>query len=226
MAKKLIITLFVLILIAASALGGIYVYENYLSPKDVIVIENPDPTPEPSTILSDVIDEVQTVSIEEVQKILEPASELITAKYYYTEASTYENYQKALKKYKIPFTTDKTVFTYDGVISVGIELSEIEIDINNDDRIISIVLPPLEEKHNEIFNDSFDVPYEQNSPFTKTDMKNYTDLFDALQKAKSQEVMENKSFISHAKDSTINTLEAFLKTSSLTDEYELKFSWK
>ena len=38
--------------------------------------------------------------------------------------------------------------------------------------------------------------------------------------------MENKSFISHAKDSTINTLEAFLKTSSLTDEYELKFSWK
>lgn len=224
MGKKILIFLLVVVLIAAGAFGGIYIKDNFLPSEEVIVIPTPEVTPE--SILSEVIQEEQTVSMDEVQQILKPASELITAKYYYTEASTYENYQKLFKKYKLPFTTDKTVFTYDGVISVGIELSEIEIDIDNESKTISIVLPPIEEKHNEIFHDSFDVPYEQDSPFTKTDMKNLTDLIDALKKAKVKEVMNDKDFIAYAKNSTVDVLEAFLKASSLTSEYELSFSWK
>ena len=226
MVKKFGIALFMLILIAASALGGIYVYENCFSPKDVIVLENPDPTPEPSTILPDVIDEVQTVSIEEVQKILEPASELITAKYYYTEASTYEKHKTAFKKYKIPFTTDETVFTYDGMISVGIELSEIEIQVDNDAMLISIILPPLEEKYNTVDHDSFAVPYTKDSPFTKTNMKDYTNLLNELEKEKGKEVMANKEFMTFAKNSTVEVMQAFLKASSLTSDYEVTISWK
>ena len=57
-------------------------------------------------------------------------------------------------------------------------------------------------------------------------MKNLTDLIDALKKAKVKEVMNDKDFIAYAKNSTVDVLEAFLKASSLTSEYELSFPWK
>ena len=227
MGKKILIFLLVVVLIAVGAFGGIYINDNFFPSEEVIVIPTPEVTPE--SILSEVIQEKQTVSMDEVRKILEPASELITAKYYYTEASTYENYKefkKIFEKHKIPFTTDKTVFTYDGVISVGIDLSKVEISIDENKNTIHVILPPLEKKHNEIDHNSFQVPYSSDSPFTKTDMKDYTDLLDTLSNEKAEEVMNNTEFINFAKSSTETVLEAFLKTSSLTNEYELEFSWK
>ena len=211
----------------AGAFGGIYLNEKFFNTKEEIVLPtptpNPNPTPDP--ILPDIVDQVQTVSIEEVSKILEPASELITAKYYYTEASTYQNFKKAFDKYKVPFTTDEAVFTYDGIISVGVELSEIEINVDNEKQIITIKLPSVKEMHNEVDHDSFDVPYTKDSPFTKTNMKDYTTLIAELKKAKSEEVMKNKEFIAYAKDNTTKVLEAFLKASPSTTDYEVKFKW-
>lgn len=227
MGNKIFILVLVIVLAAAIAIGGIYVKDTFFS-EDVIVLPSPTPNPDEDKpgLLDEVIEQVQTVTMEEVQQILEPASELITAKYYYTEASTYEKHKNLFDKYKIPFTTDKAVFTYDGVISVGIDLSKVEIRIDNEKMKISVYLPPLEETHHEIDHNSFEVPYEKDSPFTKTSMKDYTNLIDALKKEKSEEVMDNKSFINYAKDNTVKVLEAFLTAASATAEYEVNIAWK
>lgn len=227
MGKKIFILVLVIVLAAAIAIGGIYVKDTFFS-EDVIVLPSPTPNPDEDKpgLLDEVIEQVQTVTMEEVQQILEPANELITAKYYYTEASTYENHKNLFDKYKIPFTTDEAVFTYDGVISMGIDLSKVEININNDKMKISVLLPSLEETHHEIDHNSFEVPYEKDSPFTKTSMKDYTNLIDALKKEKSEEVMGNKNFINFAKDNTIKVLEAFLTAASATADYEINITWK
>ncbi len=227
MGKKILILVLVVVAVAAGAFGGIYVKDTFFS-EEVIVLPSPTPNLDEDKpgLLDEVIEQVQTVTMEEVQQILEPASELITAKYYYTEASTYENHKNLLDKYKIPFTTDKAVFTYDGEISVGIDLSKVVINIDNEKMTISVILPPLEEKHHEIDHNSFEVPYEKDSPFTKTGMKDYTNLIDVLKKEKSEEVMHNKNFIKFAKENTIEVLEAFLNAASATTDYEVNISWK
>ena len=227
MGKKILILVLVIVMAAAVTLGGIYVKDTFFF-EDVIVLPSPTPNPDEDSpgLFDDVIVQVQTVTMEEVQQILEPASELITAKYYYTEASTYENHKNLFDKYKIPFTTDMAVFTYDGVISVGIDLAKIEINIDNEKMKILVLLPPLEETHHEIDHSSFEVPYEKDSPFTKTSMKDYTDLIEVLKQEKSAEVMDKKNFINYAKENTVDVLEAFLKASSATSDYDVKISWK
>ena len=230
MGKKIFILVLVIVLAAAIAIGGIYVKDTFFS-EDVIVLPSPTPNPDEDNpgLLDEVIVQVQTVTMEEVQQILEPASELITAKYYYTEASTHENVQyfkKFFENEKIPFTSDIVVFTYDGVISVGIDLSKVEINIDNEKMKISVYLPPLEETHHEIDHNSFEIPYEKDSPFTKTSMKDYTNLIDKLKKEKSEEVMDNKNFINFAKDNTVKVLEAFLTAASATADYEINITWK
>ena len=62
------------------------------------------------------------LTISTVEKIIKPASDLITSKYIYKDADSYENYKNLFGK-RVPFTTDKVVFTYKGTVSVGIDLS-------------------------------------------------------------------------------------------------------
>ena len=64
-----------------------------------------------------------------IEEILQPAGDLITQRYYYTDMDTFESYKELLGA-KIPLTTDKVVFTYKGAISAGIVLSKVEFEVN------------------------------------------------------------------------------------------------
>ncbi len=162
------------------------------------------------------------LTISTVEKIIKPASDLITSKYNYKDADTYENY-KQLFGQKVPFTTDKVVFTYKGTVSVGIDLSEVKYDIENKNKTISIELPEIKVKSNEIDDSSFEYPFESDSIFNTTGMSDFTELLATLKEKKAEEVKRDKEFLDTARQSTKKVLQDFLTASDVTKDYTVIF---
>lgn len=167
-------------------------------------------------------EEEYKISISNVEELLEKASELVTTKYFYKDADIYENYKEAFGK-KIPFTTDKVVFTYEGTISVGIQLTEVEYEIDNEAKTITIIMPEIGVLANEIDPESFEYPYVADSIFNSTVMENYTGLIGELKMDKENEVMENTELLTAAEENAKNVLKNFLTSSDVTKDYKVEF---
>lgn len=162
------------------------------------------------------------LTISAIEKVVKPASDLITTKYNYKDADTYENYKQFFGK-KIPFTTDKVVFTYKGTIGVGINLSEVIYKIDNDNKTINIQLPEIGIKSNEIDDSSFQYLFESNSVFNATGMSDYTQLLATLKQKQEEEVKGDADFMNTAKQNTENVLKDFLTASDETRDYTVTF---
>ena len=92
------------------------------SAKQEIVI----PTTEQPTTVAEIIEPEVKIDKQTVKEMVAPAGELVTYKYFYTDAGTYEKSQKfSDTDITIPFTTDKTIYTYSGTISAGIDMEEV-----------------------------------------------------------------------------------------------------
>ena len=163
-----------------------------------------------------------TLTISNVKKVLKPASDLVTIKYCYTDADTYENTKELFGK-KIPFTTDKVVFTYDGTVSVGVNLAEVDYEIDNENKTIDITLPKLGIIANEIDTSSFEFPFMSDSIFNATDMSDYVELVDQLKKAKAEKVLNDTEFMDSAKEKTQKVLKSFLTSAEDTKQYQVNF---
>lgn len=163
-----------------------------------------------------------TLTISNVKKVLKPASDLVTIKYCYTDADTYENAKKIFGK-KIPLTTDRVVFTYDGTVSVGVNLAEVDYEIDNENKTIDITLPKLGIIANEIDTSSFEFPFMSDSIFNATDMSDYVELVDQLKKAKAEKVLNDTEFMDSAKEKTQKVLKSFLTSAEDTKQYQVNF---
>ena len=203
-----------LILIAASI--GLGVGVTIAKPKED---EN---EPIVSIVDDEIVEDNYILTITNIKEVLEPASDLITTKYYYTDSNTYENY-KELFGQKIPFTTDKVIFTYDGEISVGIDLSGLRYSINHNDKIITITLPKVKILANEIDETSFEFPYMSDSIFNATEMDDYVELLGRLKQERADELMANAEFMDDALENTKSVIEKFLTASDVTKEYDVVF---
>ncbi|MBQ7774801.1 MAG: DUF4230 domain-containing protein [Lachnospiraceae bacterium] len=164
----------------------------------------------------------QKITISNIVEIVEPASELVATKYFYKDADVYENYKEAFGQ-KLPFTTDKAVFTYEGTVSVGIELAEVEYEIDEKNKIIVIVMPPVKVLSNEIDASSFEYPYVSDSIFNNTSMEDYTTLLARLQEEKRVETANNTELIQAATANAKGVLKNFLTSSHMTKDYQVQF---
>lgn len=164
------------------------------------------------------------LAISTVEKSIKLSNDLITSKYVYKDANTYENYKQFFGK-RVPFTTDKVVFTYKGVVSVGIDISKVKYNLDNDNMTITIVIPNIEIKSNEIDNSSFEYPFESNSIFNATFMSDFTELLATLKHEKEVEVLSDEDFMKQAKMNTEIVLESFLTSADATKNYRVIFKW-
>ncbi len=163
-----------------------------------------------------------TLEINQLKQVLLPASDLISSRYHYKDADKYENYKNLLGM-RVPLTTDMAVFTYEGIISAGIDLSEVEYGIDNEQGVITIRLPEIKILANEIDASSFQYPYISNSIFNNTDMQDYTKLIDKLKAEKQEELLQNTAFMDQVLKNTQLVLSSFLTASESTRGYSVVF---
>ena len=163
------------------------------------------------------------VSTSNVRTVIKKAGELISTKYYYKDTGIYENSKEIFKGIKVPFTTDLVVFTYEGVVSLGIDMEKIKIDVNDETQTIILTLPKVDIRNNEIDHESFEYPYEKDSVLNHTNMKNYTTLLAQLKNEKAADVLLDKDLMETAKINTQQVLEKFLTGSDMIHGYKIHF---
>ena len=113
---------------------------------------------------------------------MKDAKELVVYKYYYTDVGEYSkdrNFKLFQSKISVPFTTDKTLYTYTGTISAGVDLAKLDEDnfkINDEKEKITITLPKPKILYHVIDDKKFQTYNVNNSVFTNSDLKDYKDF--------------------------------------------------
>ena len=163
-----------------------------------------------------------TVDVATLREVVAPAAELTAYKYYYTDVDTYEKSQKVWK-IKVPFTTDKSVFSYSGEIGAGIDLDDAEFTV--DGKAITVTLPKPDILYHELDEKSFQSYDIKNSVFTSTDIGGYAEMIDALKMRQEQKLADNADFWKSVKANTETVLRGVMTASGQLDEYTVTFKW-
>lgn len=154
---------------------------------------------------------------------LNSLGELVSVEYLYTNADKYENQnQVSVHNWSIslPFTTKSFLLAYDGRIKAGVDLDEIQIEVNEKSRRITVTLPKSKIISHEIFEDDIRVFDEKDSVFNKITIENYND-FVASQKDGMERRAIEMGLLSSADSNAKNVIRTFLSLIPAMDTYVL-----
>ena len=213
------------VVIAMLAVLGTLIYYA-IGPKETPVDARPSSSAQPTTVT--VIDDKpeQTVlTVEEIESILKPASDLITSRYYYTNATDFDSTLKWFFNSTNPFTHSKGYIIYDGVVSVGVDMSEIRYSVDNRKKTITVRLPKEKVLAHEIDNDSVKSDVKE-SIFNMLDAEYYAKLIGGLKEETEEKVLGNAEYIAQIRSNTEIILRNYVLSSDLTRDYTVSFEWE
>jgi hypothetical protein len=166
------------------------------------------------------------ITSKEVESVLKQVSELITSKYYYTNAADFDSVLTWFgSDWVNPFTKSSGYIIYDGVVSIGIDLDKVEYEIDNDNQIITIKLPKERILAHEI-DDSSVKTNSKESVFNNLDAKYYAELIDKLKKETETKIMNNKEYLEQVRSNTKIVIQDFFKNEEKMADYEILITSK
>lgn len=121
---------------------------------------------------------------------LRSAQELTTVAYYYTNMGRFEN-QVDFYGWKVPFTLKSFIVSYDGVIKAGVDLTRIEVEIDDLAKTVTVRLPESQILSHEIPEDSIEVYDESDNPLNRITIEDYTGFTLDQKKAMEQRAADN-----------------------------------
>lgn len=112
--------------------------------KQTTEVINYIPSPPIETVKEIVIEKEKEVTVDSslIQQQLQQLWELSTVKYSYSGACNFSS-QKMLNELKIPFSTKFFIFTYDGYLKAGIDLSTADVSIEGTTATITLTGPEV-----------------------------------------------------------------------------------
>lgn len=153
---------------------------------------------------------------------LEAAQELVTAKYYYTNAATVQN-SKDIFGVTLPFSRKQLVVTYEGVLSAGVDLKEVKIAVNQTKKTIQVTLPDAKILSNALDEDSVKILDETSGLFNKLNIEDYTNLRKKEKNAIEKKVTDS-GFLKTAKDYSQQAITTFLNSDdTIKTQYTITF---
>lgn len=161
-----------------------------------------------------------------IREVIAPASKLISYQYFYTDADEYEKSSHFFgTDVKVPFTTDRTIFTYSGTISAGVDLSKMKVETDDVKKLISVELPAPEVLAHELDLRSFRSYDVRNSIFTTVDLTEYAGMQAALKDKQEAKLSVNEEFWKNLKENTKTVLNGLLTASGAAGDYTVLYYW-
>lgn len=186
----------------------------------ILAIFMPKKTTVPASLES-ALNELETTSLTSIElfKLTEQVGELTTQKYYYKDI-----YEEKVEKDGLFSSEELTLIVYEGTIHAGIDLTEINYDIDNEAMKIIVSLPEIKILSHEFNNDkikSYDV---KKKMFDKgLSYEDSAQKFDELKQLKEEAVLKDEEFISSVMEDTRTALTSFFTISDLTKDYTVEF---
>ena len=125
---------------------------------------------------------------EQLKSELNSIQDLVTQQYIYTNADKYARNQTWIFGWERPFSQKTILVTYDGKITAGIDLKDVQPEVDEENHIITILLPASKIISNEIPQESITIVEVKDGLFNDVTLDDYND-FISDQKIK----MENKA---------------------------------
>ena len=151
---------------------------------------------------------------------LRTAQELVSVAYHYTNMARYEN-QLDFYGWKVPFTTKTFIVSYDGVIKAGVDLSKVEVHVDEASKKITVKLPDSQVLSHEIPEDSIEVFDESDNVLNRISITDYTSFTGDQKEAMEQRAKDN-GLLTSAEEKARDAVDTLLRYLPGMDAYTLQ----
>lgn len=164
------------------------------------------------------VEETVTIDTQIIEDGLREMGQLITEEYYFTQVEEYSSSKKIL------FFDSKAsfVYSYDGVVSAGIDCNDVKIDKDDEAKKITIHIPAADIYKISIDYDSFKIFEEKEGLWNKTTISNYNDSLVEFEKAATNKALE-KGIIDKADEGARKMIESFVNSVVSTEDYTVEY---
>lgn len=146
---------------------------------------------------------------DQIEEQLGAISELVTQKYIYTRAARETSNKTWMWDWTMPFSDTSLLVMYDGEVKAGINFSAVKVDVNEEERTITVTLPPSTIVNNNIPQESIEVLEVKESLFNEITFSDYND-FIASQKPVAEEKAIEMGLLADADREAQTIVKAFL----------------
>lgn len=129
------------------------------------------------------------ITADTIREGLQDVGKLVTEEYFFTEVVNYASVKK-LWNINLGFTNSNFLISYDGLVTAGIDLSDVRVEKNDDRKSVYVLLPDAEILGVEIDFDSFQVYSEKEGIGNPISLENYNDALKAIDESARQKAME------------------------------------
>lgn len=162
-----------------------------------------------------------------LREAIAPAAKLAVYEYFYTDSGVYEKNQTLFDTdIVLPFTTDKTVYTYTGTIAAGIHVDQVEFEVDQEARTVTVLLPKPVILYHELGKDGFRYYDIQRAALSRTDLGDFEAFRRALKADQEKKLLQNDLFWQRTRENVQGVLTSLITLSGQVDYGRLVFRWK
>ena len=170
---------------------------------------------------SAVVKEIVTVNTEMIKDGLKEMGTLITQEYYFTQVEEY----KSTERVWIFDSKASFIFSYDGVVTAGIDCNNVDITKDDEAKLITVKIPKSDIIGVNIDHDSFKIYEEKEGLWNKLDMTKYNNSIIEFENAAKTKAL-NKDILNKADESAKSLIESFVNSLIEDNEYSVEYVTK
>lgn len=186
-------------------------------------------TAEPTVkTITEYVDKIVEVEVEKeitpeiIQDGLNDMGVLITEEYYFTQV---EDYTSTKTYFKFFSSESNFVYSYDGVVTAGIDFKDITVTRDDANKKIMVSLPKASIQNTDIDYESFKVYKEKEGLWNPIKISDYNDAMIEFEKNAEKKAIE-KGILDRADEGAKSLIKNFVNGLIDTDTYSVEFSTK
>jgi len=171
--------------------------------------------------LLNIQEEEPVITTAQIEEQLASVRELVTKKYIYTNADRGEYNKTWLWGWDMPFSDKSLLVRYDGTIKAGIDLSAVQVDVDEGKRKITVTLPESKITDNNVPQDTVQVYETRDGLFNKVTIDDSNALISEGKKTMEEKAIE-RGLLAEADAEARALIKAFLALVPGMENYTLE----
>lgn len=164
-----------------------------------------------------VVEEIVTVNTQIIEDGLKEMGTLITEEYYFTQV---EEYKSSERKWIFDSNASMT-FSYDGVVTAGIDCNKVTIEKDDENKTVTVKLPKADIIDVVVDFESFKIYEEKNGLWNKLDMSKFNNSLIEFENAARAKALE-KGILKSADESAQKMISSFVNSLVDNEEYSVE----
>lgn len=162
------------------------------------------------------------INLDIVYHEMRELAQLVTAEYLFTDVAKFSD-SRQIKNWSIPLTEKSFILKWDGAVKAGIELEDVEFDVNREEFTITVYLPAAKIMSYEIDYDTVEVLESKDSVFNKITLQDRIQFDAQTEDAMIERAIEN-GILGIAENNAAAAIEKLLSAIKEIDEsYRFEF---